>query len=268
MGVTLGVSRTLATAETQYYPSRLLFNDHCGNMPQLTTSMHKQTRIEYIIIRLLLALLLSTGCDIYVYDVTTCYCIHPMHDKGALRFYDYCCRSSKDTIFLVYSNAGCLLSHCVASHLYLVMSILHRTWALKSSVPSHCATQGRFHSRPALSQKLCTTGCIFYSINECFWSACFLKATGKLIFTHLNFWLFSCWFLICFAQIQQRGWQSDFLGWPKTGTWWPKAYPIQKQKRRCLHHYYWDCNVVTLTAMLLAKYIQWSISNVSPVWVW
>ena len=137
MGVTLGVSRTLATTETRHCPSRLLFNDHCGNMPQLTTSMHKQTRIEYIIIRLLLALLLSTGCDISVYDVTTCYCIHPMHDKGALRFYDYCCRSSKDTIFQVYSNAGCLLSHYVASHLYLVMSILHPTWGLSTKPLRH-----------------------------------------------------------------------------------------------------------------------------------
>ena len=146
MGVTLGVSRTLATTETLHYPSRLLFNDHCGTMPQLTTSMHKQTRIEYIIIRLLLALLLSTGCDISVYDVTTCYCIHPMHDKGALRFYDYCCRSSKDTIFLVYSNAGCLLSHYVASHLYLVMSILHRTWALKSSSTQPLRHPGAFPS--------------------------------------------------------------------------------------------------------------------------
>ena len=123
-------------------------------MPQLTTSMHKQTRIEYIIIRLLLALLLSTGCDISVYDVTTCYCIHPMHDKGALRFYDYCCRSSKDTIFQVYSNAGCLLSHYVASHLYLLMSILHRTWGLKYPAPSHCATQGRFWSEKIGSQPI------------------------------------------------------------------------------------------------------------------
>ena len=214
MGVTLGVSRTLATTETLHYPSRLLFNDHCGTMPQLTTSMHKQTRIEYIIIQLLLALLLSTGCDISVYDVTTCYCIHPMHDKGALRFYDYCCRSSKDTIFLVYSNAGCLLSHYVASHLYLVMSILHPTWALKSWGPS--STQplrhpGAFPFASGLLPKICTTGWVFYSINECFWSACFLKATGKSIYTHLNCCLFSCWFLICFAQIQQRGWQSEIL---------------------------------------------------------
>ena len=168
MGVTLGVSWTLATTETRHCPSRLLFNDHCGNMPQLTTSMHKQTRIEYIIIRLLLALLLSTGCDISVYDVTACYCIHSMHDRGALRFYDYCCRSSKDTIFQVYSNAGCLLSHYVASHLYLVMSILHRTWGLKYPAPSHCSTQGRF----------------------------WFEKIGS---THLNFCLYLPNFPICFA---------------------------------------------------------------------
>ena len=135
MGVTLGVSWTLATTETTQIIIQWSLWKYATTHHQYAQTnknwIHNYTAAARSAIKYRLRHLRL------VYDVTTCYCIHPMHDKGALRFYDYCCRSSKDTIFQVYSNAGCLLSHYVASHLYLVMSILHPTWGLSTQPLRH-----------------------------------------------------------------------------------------------------------------------------------